>query len=577
MQTPATLPVHHSALSRAVVNTIGRLGRWKRVLSSRSPQSSMAPCADVSAFDLELNATGDLLTVRGGVEQYLKMIEPSSPRLLHDTKPPDFLPAKGASITDDRTKSPSEETAVEHATHEGEIGPEMDPTRMPRSPLARPLSVDSYSSQSIHSLDAPSSRIASMIPAPSTQSWHPDIVSVDELDFSDTSSGDDVPVPAPPGLRRLPRRLPLRREFEFVRRSVDSVSSMGIISHPSVAMSEQSDSARSSSSADQGLGGPLQQWQVNALIDDLSDDEDGPGDAEAALRRLEGQINQQQQQAKEAKVNGWVRTMQERMATGDIGDDQLREYSDDENDENSDEDYGTDGRSRDLGDQDDITVSISQENSRASEDSTVPSLTAESDEPGESITPTPQQTTHKVDGSPVFTSPVRSPDGKPKVDEAVPSEILQSRIPAQPSSSSGPSMNNPASASFAQFASPNVPSVHRSFILQYRSEVLAQHFSVIDREIFLGIKFEELVCEDWRTPSEELNVLDWGQFLRDRRRKVESRGKGKTSALSAARARFNLVANFTLSEIVLSHPNERVLVISKFIRIAWVSKCFTST
>ena len=60
VETPSALalPVHHSALSRVVVNTFGRLGRWKRVLSSRSPTTPLSPCGDVSAFDLELNATG---------------------------------------------------------------------------------------------------------------------------------------------------------------------------------------------------------------------------------------------------------------------------------------------------------------------------------------------------------------------------------------------------------------------------------------------------------------------------------------------------------------------------------------
>lgn len=36
VQVPVPLPSHHSALSRAFVKTIGRLGRWKRVLNSRS-------------------------------------------------------------------------------------------------------------------------------------------------------------------------------------------------------------------------------------------------------------------------------------------------------------------------------------------------------------------------------------------------------------------------------------------------------------------------------------------------------------------------------------------------------------
>ena len=72
------------------------------------------------------------------------------------------------------------------------------------------------------------------------------------------------------------------------------------------------------------------------------------------------------------------------------------------------------------------------------------------------------------------------------------------------------------------------------------------------------------------TSDEQLNVLDWAQFLRDRRRAAEKNGKGKISVLAAARARFNLVANFVISEIILTHPHDRTVVVSKFIRIAWV-------
>ena len=72
------------------------------------------------------------------------------------------------------------------------------------------------------------------------------------------------------------------------------------------------------------------------------------------------------------------------------------------------------------------------------------------------------------------------------------------------------------------------------------------------------------------TSRKDLDVLDWAQFLRDRRRMAEKNGKGKISVLSAARARFNLVANFVVSEIILTHPHDRPFIVSKFIRIAWV-------
>lgn len=92
---------------------------------------------------------------------------------------------------------------------------------------------------------------------------------------------------------------------------------------------------------------------------------------------------------------------------------------------------------------------------------------------------------------------------------------------------------------------------------------------MIDRELFLGVKPEELILDDWMS-CQEVNVLDWAQYLKDRARwKAESRWSQKTSALAAVRGRFNLLANFVVAEIVMTHPNDRAMLVSKFIRVAF--------
>ncbi|KAG8940029.1 hypothetical protein FRC00_013299, partial [Tulasnella sp. 408] len=53
-----TLPMHQSAISRALVNTMGRLGRWKRVLHGRSAVG-VAACNDPAAFDLDWGSDSD--------------------------------------------------------------------------------------------------------------------------------------------------------------------------------------------------------------------------------------------------------------------------------------------------------------------------------------------------------------------------------------------------------------------------------------------------------------------------------------------------------------------------------------
>ncbi|OBZ74987.1 hypothetical protein A0H81_05410 [Grifola frondosa] len=93
---------------------------------------------------------------------------------------------------------------------------------------------------------------------------------------------------------------------------------------------------------------------------------------------------------------------------------------------------------------------------------------------------------------------------------------------------------------------------------------------MIDRELFLNLNFEELVSPQSIGTAADANILDWGQFLRERARlKAEGRSGQSTNGLTVVRGRFNLIANFVLSEIVLTHPSERAMVINKFIRLAW--------
>ncbi|KAH7913649.1 hypothetical protein BJ138DRAFT_1145718 [Hygrophoropsis aurantiaca] len=576
---PITLP--HSALSRAFVKTIGRLGRWKRVLNSRSTvQTALAVPANVSAFDLELSATGDLLTVRGGVEQYLKMIEPSSPATpVYSSKP-----SLDSSAMDSTKSSWSEGTTLDNASSkpensyhlrsvteedeesvEASLVGEHPGTKSPVS--GRSLSLKSQSTDSFGSILSSRSRINPLVAQVQAQPpWQFDVVSIDDLDLSDTSSEAHVEnLPPPPGLRKPPRKLPLRRDFEFVRRSVESVSSMGIRSRDSVVSAS---SRASSMSASGGLGGNIQQWQVNALVDSLSDDDEAGG-VEEALLRLEGQIHPSRRKEKAQKVDGWVRTIQERMAAGDFGDESPRFFAD--SDEDGEDDHEFDIDQHETGSSHGSQANEPMISSKASQ-ATISGGT----EDYFSSAGTSGSTTAAL-ASPDFAAglgplgPV-SPFAKPAPEDAVPLEILQSRVPSRPSTSHGsPSLpsQGPSVTSPSKFVAPSSRRPHRCWILSVSAEALVQHFSMIDRELFLGVKPEELILDDWMS-CQEVNVLDWAQYLKDRARwKAESRWSQKTSALAAVRARFNLISNFVVSEMILTHPNDRAVLMGKFIRVAF--------
>ena len=560
--------------------------------SRQTVDTGIAVPANVSAFDLELSASGDLLGVRGGVEQYLKMIEPPSPVMSHDAD----AEAEMASITS-TVASPAEQSKVlgpsassHHLRSVSEVTEEdeehtdtamMNHRRVSYksvlSAVSRAtLSTRTHSTESFGSILSSRSRLNPLVAEVQAQPpWQFDVVSIDELDMSDTSSEVRVDSGAAPptGLRKVPRRLPLRRDFEFIRRSGESVSSMGIRSRDSVA---SENSAASFGLA--GLGNGIQQWQVNAIVDSLSaDSEDGGVDE--ALKRLEGQINPQRRKENAIKVDGWVRTIQERMAAGDFGDEGPR-FFDGDDEEDDDDAYVIDQHE---------TGSMRQSSfmdQRASLPVTPSQITVSvasgSDDYFSSAPPSGSSVGFPLTPVDMLASPslMRGVDAKPAPEDAVPLEILQSRLSSRPSTSQGSSMGptspvaplapGPTLTPPTKILTPTGRKLHRCWVLSFRADVLAQHFSMIDRELFMGIKPEELIMDDWMS-CQEVNVLDWAQYLKDRAQwKEESRNNHKTSALAVVRGRFNLMANFVASEIVLTPPSDRHTLVAKFIRLAFV-------
>jgi hypothetical protein len=117
-----------------------------------------------------------------------------------------------------------------------------------------------------------------------------------------------------------------------------------------------------------------------------------------------------------------------------------------------------------------------------------------------------------------------------------------------------------------------LPTRHRSFILRCKSDDLASHWCLIDRDHFLLVKFEELTeNQDWMNPRIQEEVLDWSVYLKERAKTKLKTGVKEKISVATLRLRFNLMVNFVASEIVLTSPFERHNVVGKFIRVAWVS------
>ena len=624
VQNPSqvVLPIRHNSLSRAFVKTIGRIGRWKRVLNPKysTRPSALAACGTASAFDLEINAARDMLTTHGGVEEYLMMAGPASfgrsaeraaplsqpqvqvpsapvfptimPPLVPDISPvssdhaypispgntqnPSFVapevilpPALGSAVSAETATSfdaldtlgqqDNDTSSNIRASLNSSYDKEGDDV------LAVPERAESIRSSSTDSFGAPLTSTGPLQPTfPGTHSqWQSpfDVVSIDDLDLSDTSSipgGEDLQEPA--GLRKPLKKLPLRRDFEFVRRS--EVSSMGIVSHDSLRDSVSSTHSEVSPSSSPERG-PIRRWQMKTLqrtFDSSSNDSGDKGDVEDALRRLEGQINPKVLQEKAEKVDGWVRTMQQRLADGDYDDE------------------------RSILSEEEVENFIDELDPLASD----PDIQPETAEPSVEDKPSDDSDNALLSGNTIvpIQSHILSPATEteefflhskiPISADAAPSAVLRGRLSSADTVSKKfvpPSIETVLSS---KFSTSMAPRIHQSFVHGYPAEVLAEHFAMIDRELFIGVKFEELVSEHWME-CEGIDVLDWAQFLKDRIRwKAEFRFPEKTTALAALWARFNLMVNFVVSEIVLTPPFGRLALVSKFIRIAWVSFPFSS-
>ncbi|KAI6011338.1 hypothetical protein EDC04DRAFT_2959174 [Pisolithus marmoratus] len=533
------------ALSRAFVKTIGRLGRWKRVLNSRRTiDTGIAVPANVSAFDLEMSATSDLLTVRGGVEQYLKMIEPHPPELRS-------LPEQTNENPPGETGARPLRSVVEVAEEEERIGSAAMVNRAVSTAESQ-SSIITRSTESFCSVLTSELKVNPVVAQVQARPlWRFVVVSIDDLDLSDSLSEAHIESPSvPPGLRKAPRKLPLRRNFEFVRRSGQCVSLTGIRLRDPVGSES---SAVSSASVGGRLGTNIQQSQVNAIVNSLTDD-GGDSGVEEALQRLEGQINPQRRKEKALKVDGWVRAIQKRMAAGDFGDDQPRFFDEDEDNEGED-DYIIDQHETESSLQD---VRLDDTANHGTPSQVAP-FGAQDDYFGSAMTGTSAQLAVTPPSEPRMensgpTSPLKTGDAKPALEDAVPLEICRVVSPQGYPRCMTPLYFHPHGGS--------------RDITQIPTASGTKHFSMIDRELFLGVKPEELILDDW-VCCQEVDVPDWTQYLKHWAWwEAESRFSHKTSALAAVCGRFNLMANFVISEIILTHPSERHTLVSKFIRIA---------
>lgn len=104
-------------------------------------------------------------------------------------------------------------------------------------------------------------------------------------------------------------------------------------------------------------------------------------------------------------------------------------------------------------------------------------------------------------------------------------------------------------------------SSHVSFVLSYNSRVLAEHFTMIERDVLQEIEWRELVELKWNKELKPAN--SWLEII------VNEAYFSNNKGVNLVIARFNLMVNWTISEILLTRAeDERLAVISRFVHIA---------
>jgi len=101
------------------------------------------------------------------------------------------------------------------------------------------------------------------------------------------------------------------------------------------------------------------------------------------------------------------------------------------------------------------------------------------------------------------------------------------------------------------------PRRHIPFVLAFDPAVLAQQFTIVERDALNEINWQDLIDMRWQQTSP--SALNWVEYLRYQ----------DPNGIDLVTARFNIVVKWALSQIVLTHnTEERALTIMKYIHIA---------
>ncbi|GAA5931143.1 hypothetical protein JCM1841_002115 [Sporobolomyces salmonicolor] len=634
-------------LARSFTSALGTFGRFKRMLGHRASNAGMGGGGDeADAVEFEQNETGDLLWVRGGLDKYLEywdikregegegneegggdapevMVQGATPEI-GGPEEESTTPKPGVIVEEQEQEQvvvdgppsvqaggvglgilalePSPFATVDYAFPSKPQPAPAASVPVPVLPIFDPDSYDSTASP------FPFSAVSANpygLPLPRSQRPVSARIELDDLDDSDDDDDDVVEV------KRTLKRLPNAHNLRLVaagappsrpRHSVESEMSYGFGGARLSYAGQERESVLfvdDEEGFDSAAVAVIPNFILEGLLD--SDDDEEPGDVEAALRRLEGLVDDSREKEKAKKVERQMerseRLVMERKKGG----------------------VGAAAASIEAADGD-KTAPTSRKLSLASKPSLASMAEDARDEPVDiqhqpppvavlgpvapasreaavvaaastTVQPLPPPTPPRLQASQASQTSPLPPRLVAAVNKSPTKSRTLSRRPAYPSlASRKPTLSRifgvstrPLSARPSpspSSASGLAPPAHRSFLLFCRTESLAQQFTLIERDMLRVLSYQELVSGSWRDRIAETDVLDWEAYLKERRKedlKAKQRGEQTMSAVQDVIARFNLMANWVCSEILLTASiDERAVLIAKFIRLAFKCYCHSN-
>ncbi|KAF8312452.1 ras GEF [Clavulina sp. PMI_390] len=432
------------------------------------------------------------------------------------------------------------------------VSPSPPPVAAPRMPPGLPPGLGGFIEQTEYDSDSDSENndeeVADSTPQPT-------------IGRSRRSHAQERPPPS-----RSDSRVSLRRQFRIDEEKAKDKAARrarrALLLGSDAEDSDDEESKEANRMQDQDKPQPSA-WHMVAIHDGAKEnDEMEAGDAETALRRLEGAIDPEVAKARAAKVQAMIQRAAARFKAEKAGADY------------TDEDQRAMEQLQQIIAEDDELL----EPPTAHEASAV---AQDGDEPEAVLTPLNE-----------VVEDVSEPDVT-EVDEANEGEVgAEFHQPVAPiftlesAVATGTLVNLPRSLPpgahtgwLPAYATPDpheppVLEHRRSWIMDFRSDAIARHFSIIDRDLLKNLQFDQIVSLEWARPMSEITVYDWQWFFKwdterqTRMNEAPYRHLTAMSSVSACRARHHLMTMWTATEIILTPPNERPALVDKFIRLA---------